>query len=91
MVLLSRLTHENGAVLWRAQAPSEVTATPAIAGNKVLVKTESGDVQALDGATGQIRWAYHSNPPELMLRGGSSPVVAGNRVLAGFRMGSWSH
>lgn len=81
------LNAQTGAVLWRAQAPSEVTATPAIAGDKVLVKTESGDVQALDSATGKIRWAYHINPPELMLRGGSSPVVAGNRVLAGFSDG----
>ena len=81
------LNAQNGAVFWRAQAPSEVTATPAIAGNKVIVKTESGDVQALDSATGAIRWAYHSNPPELMLRGGSSPVVAGNRVLVGFSDG----
>jgi outer membrane protein assembly factor BamB len=64
-----------------------VIATPRIAGNKVLIKTESGDLQALDSANGQVRWTFHQNPPELMLRGGSSPVVAGSHVLAGFSDG----
>jgi outer membrane protein assembly factor BamB len=81
------LNAQNGAELWRVQAPSEVTATPAIAANKVLIKTESGDLQALESASGKILWSHHINPPELMLRGGSSPVVAGNRVVAGFSDG----
>lgn len=59
-------------------------------GNKtvvVIVRTVDGRLFALDGTGGDRLWVHDSTVPALSLRGTGDPVVAGDRVLAGFDSG----
>lgn len=62
----------------RSTAPSGVWATPALAGDLVIVVTDDGDVLGLDRADGTIRWTFHL-VPHLW----SSPVVIDDVLLVG--------
>ncbi|WP_025771634.1 PQQ-binding-like beta-propeller repeat protein [Thioalkalivibrio sp. HK1] len=53
----------------------------------VIVRTVDGRLFALDGAGGDRLWVHDSTVPALSLRGTGDPVVAGDRVLAGFDSG----
>ncbi|MBF2760331.1 MAG: PQQ-binding-like beta-propeller repeat protein [Ectothiorhodospiraceae bacterium AqS1] len=53
----------------------------------VVVRTVDGRLFALDGSDGERIWIHDSTVPALSLRGTGDPVVAGDRVLAGFDSG----
>jgi outer membrane protein assembly factor BamB len=46
----------DGAVQWRADVESEVTAGPVASGDATFVGTADGEVCALDASTGERRW-----------------------------------
>ncbi len=53
----------------------------------VIVRTVDGRLFALDGDDGGRIWIHDSTVPALSLRGTGNPVVAGDRVIAGFDSG----
>lgn len=78
------LTPETGEELWRAKVSSEILASPRESDNVVVVRTIDGKLFALDATTGERLWVYDRTVPALTLRGTSTPVIAGDSVIAGF-------
>ena len=81
------LAAADGALVWRAQVSSEVLSAPAVSDRIVVVRTIDGKLFGLDAATGDQSWVYDRTVPALTLRGTSSPVIAGDLVIAGFDSG----
>ncbi len=77
----------SGRVLWSAPVTSEVLSAPQTNGEIVVAQTVDGKLIGLDAVTGAQRWIYETTIPALTLRGNSKPVMAGDRVLAGFASG----
>lgn len=77
----------NGKVAWRSNATSEILATPRISDDVVFIHTMDGGLSALSLADGRQLWRFTHNLPPLMLRRSSTPVVAGDAVIAGFANG----
>lgn len=83
---LVAIKQTNGMPGWWKPLPSELLATPTVAKNIVLVKDESGAINAFH-TNGKLLWTYVHNEPSLILRGSSSLKVSGNYVVAGFASG----
>lgn len=77
----------SGTQRWRATVKSEVLARPLIVNDLVVIRTVDGHVEALALADGTKRWAVDEQVPRLTLRGTSAPVLAGDRIIAGFDNG----
>ncbi len=74
----------SGAQRWRTSVKSEVLARPLIVNDVVVVRTVDGHVEALALSDGTRRWAVDEPVPRLTLRGTAAPVLAGDRIVAGF-------
>jgi outer membrane protein assembly factor BamB len=81
------LDASNGSQRWRKSIGSEVLARPLIADDVVVVRTVDGHVEGLARADGATRWAVDEQVPRLTLRGTAPPVLAGDRIIAGFDSG----
>jgi len=77
----------NGTERWRKQIGSEVLARPLIAKDVVVIRTVDGHVEGMSTTDGAQRWAVDEQVPRLTLRGTAPPVLAGDRVIAGFDSG----
>lgn len=77
----------TGQQRWRQPINSEVLARPLIANDLVIVRTVDGHVEGLSLTDGARRWAVDEQVPRLTLRGTASPVLAGDRIVAGFDSG----
>ncbi|MCW8944860.1 MAG: outer membrane protein assembly factor BamB [Sedimenticola sp.] len=77
----------GGSEKWRARVSSEVLSVPQAARGVVVVHTIDGKLFGIDAATGSQKWIYDRSTPVLTLHGSSSPVIRGNRVIAGFASG----
>ncbi|HET9449169.1 MAG TPA: outer membrane protein assembly factor BamB [Steroidobacteraceae bacterium] len=77
----------NGSERWRKPIGSEVLARPLIANDVVVIRTVDGHVEGLASTDGTQRWAVDEQVPRLTLRGTAPPVLAGDRVIAGFDNG----
>ena len=77
----------NGTQRWRKAIGSEVLARPLIANDIVVIRTVDGHVEGLAIADGAQRWAVDEQVPRLTLRGTAPPVLAGDRIIAGFDSG----
>ncbi len=84
---LIALDAEDGKTLWRSRVCSEMLAVPVITDDRILLQCIDGYVMALNRSDGQRIWSYRRLPPTLTLRGTASPLVVGNRVIAGFADG----
>lgn len=84
------LDQTTGKQLWEALLPNQGLAAPGVAQGLVIVKTIDGQVLALNSKTGKEVWAYGLTLPTLILRGGSTPVSAGNWIAIGFPSGKLS-
>lgn len=78
---------ETGKVLWKAHLVNQALAVPTLAQGLVLVKTIDDQVFAFDAKTGKQRWAFATDTPQLILRFGSSPILADNKVIIGLANG----
>ena len=81
------LAADTGKILWHSKVSSEVLSPPQPAGNIVVVRTIDGKIFGLDSHDGTRLWTYEQSVPALTLRGTSSPVIAGNYLIAGFDEG----
>ena len=77
----------NGSEKWRKQIGSEVLARPLIAKDVVVIRTVDGHVEGMSTTDGAQRWAVDEQVPRLTLRGTAPPVLAGDRIIAGFDSG----
>jgi outer membrane protein assembly factor BamB len=77
----------NGDVEWQAKVTSEVLSPPMGNDSILLVNSIDGHLTAFDINNGRELWTYERVTPSLTLRGGSSPVLADDKVLAGFANG----
>jgi outer membrane protein assembly factor BamB len=81
------LDASNGAQRWRQSVSSEVLARPLITADLVVVRTVDGHIEALALSDGATRWSVEEAVPRLTLRGTAPPVLAGDRIIAGFDNG----
>lgn len=81
------LSADNGQELWRRSIASEILARPLIVRDLVVVRTVNGRLEALSLTDGATRWSLDESVPRLTLRGTAPPVLAGDRIIAGFDNG----
>jgi outer membrane protein assembly factor BamB len=81
------LNSNTGEKLWAVRVSSEVLAIPTVAKNVVIVRTTDGTVTALSEQTGAKLWSYEHAVPALSLRGTGTPLVVGDKVIAGYDNG----
>lgn len=77
----------TGAQRWRKSVSSEVLAQPLITGDIVVVRAVDGRLEGLSLTDGSTRWSVDEAVPRLTLRGTAPPVLAGDRIVAGFDNG----
>lgn len=77
----------TGEQRWRVAINSEVLAKPLIANDLVVVRTVDGHLEGLALSDGARRWAVDEQVPRLTLRGTAPPVLAGDKIIAGFDSG----
>lgn len=77
----------TGEQRWRVAINSEVLAKPLIANDLVVVRTVDGHLEGLALSDGARRWAVDEQVPRLTLRGTAPPVLAGEKIIAGFDSG----
>lgn len=77
----------NGSQRWRKSIASEVLAQPLVLNDIVVVRTVDGHIEGLSVADGATKWAVDEQVPRLTLRGTAPPVLAGDRIIAGFDSG----
>jgi len=77
----------NGAERWRKAIASEILARPLIVNDTVVIRTVDGHVEGLSATDGATKWAVDEQVPRLTLRGTAPPVLAGDRIIAGFDNG----
>jgi outer membrane protein assembly factor BamB len=81
------LDASNGAERWRKAIASEILAQPLIVNDVVVIRTVDGHVEGLSATDGSTKWAVDEQVPRLTLRGTAPPVLAGDRIIAGFDNG----
>ncbi len=79
---------ETGAERWKAQATSEVIATPLVAGGLVVVRSNDGRTFGFDAVDGTRKWVFDRGLPSLSVRGNGTPVAGGEFVYLGYDDGS---
>jgi outer membrane protein assembly factor BamB len=77
----------TGQERWRKSVNSEVLARPLIANETIVVRTVDGHLEGMSLSDGSKRWAVDEQVPRLSLRGTAPPVLAGDRIIAGFDNG----
>lgn len=77
----------TGEEQWRVDIAGESLACPLIRGESVIVQTIDNRVEAMSLFDGRKRWSVVQSAPTLTMRGTASPVIVGNRVVAGFDTG----
>jgi outer membrane protein assembly factor BamB len=77
----------NGAQRWRKAIASEILAQPLIVNDVVVIRTVDGHLEGLSVTDGATKWAVDEQVPRLTLRGTAPPVLAGDRIIAGFDNG----
>lgn len=81
------LEQSSGKERWSARVTSEILSTPAIGQGRVVIHTIDGRLFGLDSKTGEQQWRYDRDTAILTLRGSSSPVINGDRIICGFSGG----
>jgi len=84
---LLALDAASGKERWRTSIKSEILARPLIVNDVVVIRTVDGHIEALSMTDGARRWSVDEQVPRLTLRGTSPPVLAGDRIVAGFDNG----
>jgi len=84
LITLSRM---NGNILWKKKLSSIALAKPAIKRGMIFAKTVDGNLYAFNSKDGGKKWTVNHGSPNLILKAGSSPVVLGDIVLAGYSDG----
>lgn len=84
---LIALNETDGKEIWRATLTSEVLAPASAANGMVVVRTADGRVSGVAADSGEVQWSYQRAVPLLSLRGAGAPVIADDKVIAGYDNG----
>ncbi len=86
--VLYALRSRTGEQVWSYAAGEELVTAPVIAGELVLVASQSETLFAVERATGKWKWQYRRDaPPGFTVRGTATPVVRDGVVYMGFADG----
>jgi len=83
-VIAYRQLEKSLETLWTAQLGSEIRATPVVDDDQVFVRSVDGRLRSLSAEDGNQQWQVSRRVPALSLTGNSTPLVAGQLVIAGF-------
>lgn len=87
--VLYALRVATGEKIWEYKAGEELVTTPVIAGDRVVVASQSETVFSVERETGKWAWQYRRDAPSgFTIRGTAQPVVSGDQVFMGFADGS---
>lgn len=78
---------ETGEQKWVSKVSSEVLANPVINSGIVIVRTTDGKMVALDEGNGSELWVFERSVPALSIRGTGTPIIVGDKVVAGYANG----
>jgi outer membrane protein assembly factor BamB len=81
------LDANNGAQRWKKAIASEMLAKPLVVNDIVVIRTVDGHIEGLSVADGATKWTVDEQVPRLTLRGTAPPVLANDRIIAGFDNG----
>lgn len=81
------LDAKSGAERWRTYIGGETLARPLIKDDAIVVQSIDNRLRALSIYDGKQRWEVEQSMPLLTVRGASSPLLIGSRVVAGFDNG----
>lgn len=81
------LDASNGTQRWKKAIASEILAQPLVVNDIVVIRTVDGHIEGLSVADGATKWAVDEQVPRLTLRGTAPPVLANDRIIAGFDNG----
>lgn len=84
---LIALDEATGKQRWAANLSSQMVAPAVAAAGIAVAQTVDGKLVGLAAADGKRVWVYERAEPALSLRGTSTPVIAGDRVITGFAAG----
>jgi len=84
---LVAIQKSDGAVQWQTSLSTEVLGNLALDDGVIVARCGDGKVFGIGNERGRRLWIQERPLPALSLRGTSSPVVAGNRVIVGFADG----
>lgn len=86
--VLYALRARTGEELWHYEAGEELVTAPVVAGDLLLVASQSETLFAVERATGKWKWQYRRDaPPGFTVRGTATPVVRDGVVYMGFADG----
>jgi outer membrane protein assembly factor BamB len=80
---LVALNASTGAKLYSVALPNQSFAAPAYDNGTVVVKTVDETLAAFNAADGSKVWSYEGNAPNMILQGGSSPIIDDGIVIFG--------
>ncbi len=83
-VVAYRQLEKGPEILWTTRLGSEIRATSIVDGDQVFVRSVDGRLRRLSAENGAQQWPVSSRVPALSLTGNSTPLVAGQLVIAGF-------
>ena len=81
------LNKTDGKLVWQQSVSSEVLAPPQATQTVVVVRTSDGRLTGLSTENGTQLWSYQRAVPLLSLRGAGVPVIADDKVVAGYANG----
>jgi len=81
------LDQATGKPRWVQALSSEILAVSPASNGMVVFRSNDGKVHGLSTSTGEIMWQQSRKTPILSLRGSSTPIVTGNKVIIGFDNG----
>ena len=81
------LDKTDGKIAWQQTVTSEVLAPPQASATVVVVRTSDGRLAGLSTENGTQLWSYQRAVPLLSLRGAGVPVIADDKVVAGYANG----
>jgi outer membrane protein assembly factor BamB len=81
------LNKTDGQLVWQQNVSSEVLAQPKANSSVVVIRTSDGRLTGLSTETGTKLWSYQRAVPLLSLRGAGTPVIADDKVIAGYASG----
>jgi outer membrane protein assembly factor BamB len=75
---LVALSRDNGEVVFEIALPSNSTVPPVATGSLVFVKTQIGQLLALNATTGEMVWFEEAQESSVGIRGGAPMTLAGD-------------
>jgi outer membrane protein assembly factor BamB len=85
---LYALRSRTGEEIWTYQSGEELVTSPVVAGDLILVASQSETLFAVDRVSGKWKWQYRRDaPPGFTVRGTATPVVKDDVVYMGFADG----